>query len=66
MIIIKRKKELFLKLGKTEIRTGLSCKCRLANGSRGRKQGGIYDKKRKKSLKTGGKQEFGKYTREEV
>ena len=50
MLIIKR-----VILGRNEgkrkyvSRTGLSCKCRVANGSRGRKQGGISRTKRGRS-----------------
>lgn len=50
MLIIKR-----VILGRNEgkrkyvSRTGLSCKCRVANGSRGRKQGGISRTKRRRS-----------------
>lgn len=54
MIIIKRKKELFLEETRENGNTYLlylSCKCRVANGRRGRKQG--VSKREKKPLKTG-------------
>lgn len=57
MIIIKRKKELFLEETRENGNTYLLylfCKCRVANGRRGRKQGVSTTKREKKPLKTGG------------
>lgn len=67
MIIIKRKKELFLEETRENGNTYLlylSCKCRVANGRRGRKQGVSTTKREKKPLKTGGETGLSKIQKE--